>query len=353
MKVIDIEQRSLEWLMWRARGVSASDAAVILGLSDIDVDDDGSFGDGMVSPYKTPWRLWGEKTGLLVPQDISQNPNVKRGIALEGPAIADFEERHGVFTLPLCVESSEHPEIRASLDGLTDHGEVVEIKVPTPRRYLEVLNLGVQSPAYKLYWPQVQTQIYVAGADKAWLVFYQGQGVRHEFEVARDERFIADQLVPAMLEFWELVKTRKAPELDHARDLFIPEGLAHDTWTALAGEYRKLAPELKALEALMKSKKERLDAIRDEFTAMMGEFMLAETAGVRVARFNKAGPVEWRQLVADRVPDIEDAEIEAYRKAGSMQARVTVQKEERATVPFDGDAVQQAQQEQADASGWF
>ena len=217
-----------------------------------------------------------------------------------------------------------------------------------------MLNLGVQSPAYKLYWPQVQSQLYVTEADKGWLVFYQGPGVRHEFEVGRDDGFIDDQLVPAMLQFWELVQTRKAPDLDPARDLFIPAGPVHDAWCLLAGEYRKLAPEHKALEAKAKAKKARLDAIRDELTGMMGEFMLAETAGVRVARFNKAGAVDWKQLVADRVPDIDDTEIETYRKAGSMQARVTVQAEAKAAVPFDGEAVEQVRQAEADkASGWF
>ena len=41
MKIVDVTQRSPEWLRWRARGVTASEAAIVLGRS----------------PYKTPWRL--------------------------------------------------------------------------------------------------------------------------------------------------------------------------------------------------------------------------------------------------------------------------------------------------------
>ena len=47
MKVINVSQRSDAWRVWRAQGMSASEAAIIMGRS----------------PYKTPWRLWSEKTG--------------------------------------------------------------------------------------------------------------------------------------------------------------------------------------------------------------------------------------------------------------------------------------------------
>ncbi|MCK7472162.1 MAG: hypothetical protein MZU95_16445 [Desulfomicrobium escambiense] len=51
MHIIDLVQRSPEWQAWRAGGVTASEAAVILGRS----------------PYQTPWRLQAEKTGLCAP----------------------------------------------------------------------------------------------------------------------------------------------------------------------------------------------------------------------------------------------------------------------------------------------
>ena len=50
MKIVDLTQRSPDWLRWRAQGVTASEAAIVLGRS----------------PYKTPWRLWAERTGLAV-----------------------------------------------------------------------------------------------------------------------------------------------------------------------------------------------------------------------------------------------------------------------------------------------
>ena len=55
MTVVDLNQRSDEWLNWRSLGVTATDIPVILGLS----------------PYKTVWQLWAEKTGRINPPDLS------------------------------------------------------------------------------------------------------------------------------------------------------------------------------------------------------------------------------------------------------------------------------------------
>ena len=48
MKITDVIQRTPPWERWRAQGVTASEAAIVLGRS----------------PYKTLWRLWAERTGL-------------------------------------------------------------------------------------------------------------------------------------------------------------------------------------------------------------------------------------------------------------------------------------------------
>ena len=79
MNVIDLPQRTPAWLEWRAGGVSASDVAILLGLS----------------PYKTPWRLWAEKTGLvrseaelsqrLVPQEGNRRRG-RRAVGVRGKA---------------------------------------------------------------------------------------------------------------------------------------------------------------------------------------------------------------------------------------------------------------------------
>ena len=250
MKIVDLTQRSDDWLRWRAQGVTASEAAIVLGRS----------------PYKTPWRLWAERTGMARAADLSANPHVQRGNALEDAARRAFEEHQGTMLLPLCGESEEHPVLRASFDGIADDGSPVELKVPAERTFAEVSAKTTESTAFRLYWPQVQHQLYVAGAGQGWLVFYGGPDRLLEFPVARDEAFLSQELVPAALAFWEAIAKRREPPRDPARDLYVPVSEELDHWSVLAGEYRDLLREKASMDALLKDSVFPAN-VRDQLTA--------------------------------------------------------------------------------------
>ena len=79
MKLVNVSQRTPEWQRWRAQGISASEVAIIMGRSH----------------YKTPWRLWAEKTGRVLPQNLDNHPLIRIGIDSEPLAIQRFEEKHG------------------------------------------------------------------------------------------------------------------------------------------------------------------------------------------------------------------------------------------------------------------
>ena len=351
MNIIDLNQRTPAWHAWRSQGVTASEAPVIMGAS----------------PYQTPWRLWAVKTGKVRPEDLSHNPNVRRGIALEDEARADFEARHGAIVIPICAQSSEHPQIRASFDGLDDEGRPVEIKVPSAKKFEEVMARGIDddpwtfedvtargtdSDAYRMYWWQVQVQLLVADAQSGFLVFYQGPGVFREFTVFRNDAAIAE-IVASLTGFWRLIQDGEEPPLDPARDLYIPTGESLDDWTAKAGKYRKLAADKAKLDAQVKKLKGDLDGIEDDLVAMMGDFLLAETAGLKVTRFAKRGSVDYKAALAVLHPDLEEAALEAYRRSPSEEVRVTVQKEATAAVPFDASQVEAARVAAADKESCF
>ncbi|WP_207188668.1 YqaJ viral recombinase family protein, partial [Thiocystis minor] len=227
MKVVNLSQRSPEWLVWRAQGVTASEAAVIVGRS----------------PYKTIWRLWAEKTGLCEPDDLSNNPFVQRGMALEDDARQGFEQRHNTLLLPICAESERHAALRCSFDGINDDGEPVELKVPAQGTWDDIAIQGTEAKAYQLYWVQVQFQILVANARRGWLVFDpQRAGVPAlEFEIQRDAAFLEGTLIPDCLAFHEAVQKKKEPTPDPTRDLFVPVDDERSQWMVLAQQYREVA----------------------------------------------------------------------------------------------------------------
>ena len=103
VKKIILKNRQ-EWLENRNR-IGGSDAAAVLAMN----------------PYKTNIELWQEKTGQIIPEDISDKPYVKYGIAaeeylrelfkLDNPQYQVFYEGNNMFL------NDRMPWAHASLDG--------------------------------------------------------------------------------------------------------------------------------------------------------------------------------------------------------------------------------------------
>ena len=270
MKVVDLKQRTPEWHVWRNAGVTASDAPILMG-----------------SPYKTPWRLWGEKRGLLLPEDLSGNPHVRRGIRDEPDARRRFEERHDVMLLPVCAGSGEEPILRASFDGITDEGYPVELKAPTEENLRDAKANGTQSEMYKRHYAQVQAQIFVSGADKGFLSLkWRNDFV--DWEVPRDDAFIG-QIIEAARAFWECILTAKEPPLDMERDMYVPVGEELEAWLRLAADYRQLDEKLASYVAEAKPKGIGYfqSAVIPNFSAFL--FGSAESCPAQAFRHRAAG----------------------------------------------------------------
>jgi len=240
--------------------------------------------------------------------------------------------------------------LRASFDGIADDGAPVELKVPAASTFAEIARRQTEARAFRLYWPQVQHQLYVADAGQGWLAFYGGRDKLLAFPVARDEGFITQELVPACLAFWEAIAKRKEPLRDPARDLYLPQGEALEQWSMLAGEYRDLLREKARLDALLKANKDALDRLETGLLAQMGEFLAAEAAGLKVTRFLQNGAVDYGKAL---LPELEPAELETYRRKAAERIRITALDEDTATIPFDKQAVDAAWQQAASESFFF
>jgi len=139
---VKAEQRSPEWFALRKDGITATEAAVIAGLS----------------PYKTPYQLWAEKRGAYTPDPVG--PAAVRGILLES-TVAEFYEMETGRELRRSngiVRLKDIPWVMASLDR-TIVGEegLVEIKTSTSPRW----SLYPVPPEVEA---QVQWQMFVTGA---------------------------------------------------------------------------------------------------------------------------------------------------------------------------------------------
>lgn len=302
MKIVKLDQRTDEWKAWRRQGITATDAVVIQG-----------------SPYKTPWRLWMEKTGKALAPDLSANPRVAYGVKHEDDARRLFEHKYLVFVEPACAESDENPVLRASFDGLTLSDEPVEIKCPSRTVLDEVKALGRQSSAYQHYLTQVQYQMLVAGAPRGWLVFYDGGEETGnppsiiDFEIARDDAFLTD-LKARCLAFYDSIAKGVEPPKDPKRDVFMPSDEEVGEWIAAASQYLKLQEEVVRHQAAIDELKRVQGTAAETMKRIMGENFQAEFGGIAVTRSVVKGKVDYAALaesLAGRKPAPD--EIESFR----------------------------------------
>ena len=185
-----MEQGSTEWHEWRIKGIGATDAAVILG----------------VSKYKTPYELWEEKTRREIPENKT-NWAMERGSHYEPIARANYELKHGTEMPPALMQHERFPFLRASLDGYNEkEGIILEIKCPGASDH----SLAKAGKIPEKYIPQLSHQLLVTGASRVDYFSFDGTaGVCVQFYP--DVEYIK-KLLAAELDFWKLVECGEPPE---------------------------------------------------------------------------------------------------------------------------------------------
>lgn len=199
-----------DWLKER-RAIGGSDASAIIGMN----------------PYKDNVQLWREKTGLADPEDISEKPYVKYGIAAEDHLRElfklDFTEYRVEYVENNMFVNDKFPFAHASLDGwLTDQNGrkgILEIKTTNILQSMQKEKWKGRIPDN--YYIQLIHYLLVTGFDfavlKGQLKFdYSGEIVlhtRHYFIERADVENDINYLAKKEAEFWRYVAEKKEPPL--------------------------------------------------------------------------------------------------------------------------------------------
>lgn len=320
-----IEQQTDAWHAWRALGLGASSVPTILGEN----------------PWETPYQLWAEKCGFVAPKDLSGNPHIRRGVDNEDPARDAWEARHNEFTVAACAVNNYAPWLRVSYDGITLDGRVLEIKCPSPKKiawlkerhaegivagsYDELENLG-----FGHYYGQTQYQMVVAGSllTHLWIWDVEEQ-IGYEVIIPLNEEYAQDMLEKAEA-FWDGIQTCTPPELDPKRDVLNTIMLDIDakaSWDEAEASYMEVEAELKKLEAELKELKSELDVYKERMVGVAGIWPKVESeSGLKLTTFARSGTVDYPALLAEYLPNLTQAQINKYRKKGSISTRITVPK---------------------------
>lgn len=187
-----------DWLNARRRSIGGSDAGALLGLN----------------PYNSPYALWAEKTGKIVPEGIGDREAVRLGNDLEQYVAERWMEATGkkLRRDNSIIYNSEYPFAHANIDraviGEPDAG--FEAKTTSSFDVLAKCRAG-EFPY--TWYAQVTHYMMVTGARRWYLgVLCLGHGFFH-FVIERNEAEIK-ALAGAERSFWDGVCSNIPPALD-------------------------------------------------------------------------------------------------------------------------------------------
>jgi putative phage-type endonuclease len=239
------------WLEWRRGGVTATDAAVIAGHK------------------RNPTRaeLWLEKIGKGLARD-TPTESMQFGLLLEDDIMEMYERKtcEVISARQVCGEAEDAGfPMRATLDGMTDSGKIVECKaigVYASRNWPE--DGDSDNIPIEVFF-QVQHQMRVADVDRCDVLAFVPLELR-VYPVSRNDEIML-MLIALEREFWDCVVAKMPPPYLDDRDAepMIRAMGVHDRTVGLSAEvqevvddYESICEMLKELEADKKLHRERI-----------------------------------------------------------------------------------------------
>jgi len=186
-KTVELVQGTPEWRLWRDGGIGASDAPTIMGEN----------------PWCRPDRLLLEKVGKV--RGFAGNALTARGAALEPHARMHYETLRRIKVAPRCLQSERMEWMRASVDGLSEQGNVV-VEIKCGDSAYQRTTRSRQVPEY--YVGQLQHILAVTGLPEIDFFCWLPEMPPITLCVKRDERYIA-RMIKVEKEFWRKVQDQR------------------------------------------------------------------------------------------------------------------------------------------------
>jgi putative phage-type endonuclease len=278
-----------QFLAARMQGVGGSDAAAALGLS----------------PFKTTYQLWAEKTGQLPAEDLDDVERVRFGNLLEATIALEYSRRSGVKVRRRngLLQHPVHPWMIANVDRLIDG----------KRCGLECKN--VDGMAYRMgdwgepgsdevpepYLLQCAHYMCVTGYPEWHLAACVGGNRLVVYFIHRDP-VLEEMLIDGEHDFWQHVEARKAPEFDY--DHATTKKLLQQLYPGTDGSEIVLGPDIEQWHTVKQqsdSLVKRYDAVSDAAK----NHLLEALGNAAIGRLSD-GSAYRRKLVTRRAYSVED-----------------------------------------------
>jgi len=284
-KEIHIAQGTEEWKEFRKLKIGASDSPIILGIS----------------PFCTPLQLYNQKSGL---EEMKVSFAMQKGSDLESEARESIESLNNKKYRPAVFQSLVHDFLICSLDGISEDGEIIEIKCPGENTVRDAFDGKI--PEY--YRIQVQHQMYVMGCKEAKIYVYNKSipdlPLLKEFLIERDESVI-QQIMKKGKEFYDgLINFEPPAPTD--KD-FIEK--TDNEWKDACEKWRRAKDKIEEIEIEEEKYRNILINLSDKKSCI--------GFGVKTTPYFRKGNVDY-----SKIPELSSVNLEKYRKKGNNQWRV-------------------------------
>lgn len=281
MNIIELEQGSDSWKAWRRTHRMASETPAVT--------------------RRSPYQNWEGLRKVKRGEDIANSWILQHGHDWEPVARAWAAAETGLMFTPSVIELGEYG---ASLDGQSGTS-ILEIKCPATGRKSKTWKMAEQGLIPAHYDDQVIHQLAVSGAEVCYFVVFDSETKAAKIIERRPDESAWKSMQKQWDEFWTWHLT---DEPDPAKD------------------YRKDKPWANEAELFVAAKRqaEFFSRIAEEHRVRLIELAAGKTsvgAGVNVAMLNKAGSIDYKAALKSLAPD---ADLEAFRKPGTNETRVTI-----------------------------
>ncbi len=270
------KQNTPEWYDSRKNFIGASEAATVMGIS----------------PWKTEYKLWQEKTGLVQPSTY-QSPAMKEGSAREKEALDFYNGLTGRSCEDTVFISEDHRFMRASLDGYCVENHVgVEIKCPQEKTFEK---LAKDIPKY--YYAQIQHQMFCAKLKKIDFFVYRDADTFSLKTIEYDEEFCIEMVEKETL-FWARVLSSTSP--NKIKGDFVEKD---SVFSDFCENYCDLQEKRKAIDEELLFTFKKMVSIANNENSFHGKFYLK--------KHDRKGCVDYSSI-----PELDDVDLDSYRKKG-------------------------------------
>ena len=242
------------------------------------------------SRWKTPYRLWAEKTGQIETPDLSNNESVEMGNRLEQFVADLFSDKTGkqVRRQSKTYKHKDYPFLVAHIDRLiTNSDELLECKTCSAYKLEEWENKIPKEYVLQVIW-----YLGITGRKRGWIACLIG-GQKFEYKAIDFDAELFDLMVQKALKFWDMVQKKVSPVILAQDDEVLQEIYPKSDEEMI--EMQEINDRVAYLQELKMHRDDMISEIKEIETELKS--IIKDKAGIKTPQYK----ITWKTQTANRL----------------------------------------------------